>query len=506
MFQKIGNYLLDHGPTITPLMYELENIVNTKLSSLITDIFSINNHIPVNPLLKKHQRLDLDANSSIIFNPLTNKYTYITAAPAIKNLVISGGGAKGVILPGVFKAFEDHKIDGNISFRNQIDNVSGSSVGALSASLLAVGMTAQDLIDATRPIEFKNLLGSGLGPVFKDGNPLIEFNQVHTQKSVLENLKKIFSNDDIENISIEMIVEQLKNKAPHQANAIANNIEQILKKICREEPFSLTFEMLENLHILEPKIFKSLTVTATCCENGTTFYFDALKTPHLDISIACRASASLPVILNPVTIKKELLSPGYDDILSDKAHLTFSDGGYFDNIPVKSMQEKQGEKIRGENGQNLQTLALVFDASEPSENAQSPFFEAHQRKHTLYDSTNLMDRLVTDVFARILGGINTTESCSLAKEEGLEEIRENYAQRSIPLRISLSTMDFEKAKIFEDEFIEQGYSQGRDYLALHQDELIARTFDNFDELLENIPNESQAQMTAQLHDFRKRCV
>jgi hypothetical protein len=168
MFQKIGNYLLDHGPTIAPLLDELENVVNSKLKSIITNLFPLNNPVPVITSLKEYQRLDLDEKSSIIYNPQTSKYTYIAPAPSIKNLVISGGGAKGVILPGVFKAFEDHKMENGISFREQLDNVSGSSVGALSASLLAVGMPAKSLIHATKPIEFKKLLGSGLGPVYKD--------------------------------------------------------------------------------------------------------------------------------------------------------------------------------------------------------------------------------------------------------------------------------------------------------------------------------------------------
>lgn len=496
MIQKLGNYLLDHGLTINPLVDELQSAVNSKLKSLISDLFTPNNPAPVSTALKIYQRLDLDPKSSILFNPQTNKYTYIAPAAPIKNLVISGGGAKGVILPGVFKAFEEHKTEDGISFREQLDNVSGSSVGALSACLFAAGMPAQSLIDATKPVEFKNLLGSGLGPICKDGIPLMEFCQDHLQISILENLEKIFS-CPLEKITRAMILERLKVKD----QTLADPIEQILNEMKSGYPFSLTFIKLENLHKLEPKIFKSLTVTATCCENGQTFYFDAEKTPDLDISIACRASASLPIVLNPVVIKREFLSPGYDKILPEKERLTFSDGGYFDNVPVKSMQDKQSTKNRGENGQNLQTLVLVFDDSEQTENVQSPFLEAHQKKHTLYDSTNLMDRLVTDVFAKVLGGINTNEKYSLVKEKGLEEIRENYTQRTIPLHVSLSTMDFEMAKLLEDDYIEKGYSQGREYLALHQDELIARSFDHFEELLEYIPEDVQQKMAEQLLQF-----
>ncbi|MBA2369652.1 MAG: hypothetical protein H0V82_11595 [Candidatus Protochlamydia sp.] len=101
------------------------------------------------------------------------------------------------------------------------------------------------------------------------------------------------------------------------------------------------------------------------------------NTPHLDISIACRASASFPIILTPTVIKKEFLSPKYLGKLPDNDALTFSDGGYFDKIPVNSMQDKQGIKNRGQNNQNLQTLALVFD--DYKEAVQSPFFEAHQK-------------------------------------------------------------------------------------------------------------------------------
>ena len=167
------------------------------------------------------------------------------------------------------------------------------------------------------------------------------------------------------------------------------NLDQVIETIMsllvelgkkKPEDVCITFSMLQSLRALDPKTFKDLTVTATCRENGKVFYFDATTTPDLDIAIACRASASLPVILSSVKIEKKYLT-NYEDVPENG--LSFVDGGYLDNIPVSAMQDKQGvenENNKGEQGQNLQTLVLVFDGGKRAENEQSPFLESQSEK------------------------------------------------------------------------------------------------------------------------------
>ena len=55
----------------------------------------------------------------------------------IKNLVFSGGGAKGATYPGAYEALCEEKIMPNIK------NISGSSAGAITAALIATGATSE---------------------------------------------------------------------------------------------------------------------------------------------------------------------------------------------------------------------------------------------------------------------------------------------------------------------------------------------------------------------------
>ena len=80
-----------------------------------------------------HSQLDLDASHTVIFHQKKNKFVYISPAPPVESLVISGGGAKGIGLPGVIQAMEEYKVD-DLTYRDRLVHVVGSSIGAISAS------------------------------------------------------------------------------------------------------------------------------------------------------------------------------------------------------------------------------------------------------------------------------------------------------------------------------------------------------------------------------------
>lgn len=70
------------------------------------------------------------------------------------HLVLSGGGAKGIAFPGAVQALEDaKKLQG-------VKVISGSSAGAISATLLASGMDAKAFGALSNNIDLPNLLNS----------------------------------------------------------------------------------------------------------------------------------------------------------------------------------------------------------------------------------------------------------------------------------------------------------------------------------------------------------
>lgn len=472
-------------------------------------------------------KVSINETDSIIFNDRTKKFVYVSKAPPIKNLVISGGGARGVILPGVFAAMEHHKIKSescckeedsedldDLTFLEQLDNIAGSSIGALTASLLAVGMPISALTSALSEIEFDGLLGEGgYGPVLKDGKPLVTFVRTHQHQTCTDYLKTLFNEHDLNRVNQEQIEKCVREKLhsygsnfeQEKINKINDTLRNLLDRVKENDPtnFSMTFSMLNSLHELDPKAFKNLTVTAMCNELGQTFYFDADCTPNLDIALASRASASLPIFLTPIVLDRDSLSPGYTQYFDENQTnvFTFSDGGYYENTPLRPMEKKQGHGLenKGLDGQNLQTLALVFDKMRKNK-AQSVFFEHQTREHEIYNSNNTVDWFVRDVVATKLAGIQATQRHTVMTEHHLEEIRQKYAHRTIPLSIPIGIADFKNAKKHEHAFFEKGYELCEEFLDNHSSELIYRTFENLDDLLQVLRPVSQ-EKRAEIFQF-----
>ncbi len=445
---------------------------------------------------RKNPTFKIGCSEYIIFNRDEGKYVFCTKAPPIKNLVISGGGAKGVILFGVLKAFEDHKVSG-LSFREQLDNIAGSSVGAITASLFASGMTADVLAESSKNEDFTKLLGTGYGPINKDGKPLVNYLRQSMKEAIRDRLELQFG--DLSNVEVEA------NDILAENEADIENIKKVMEFINSkdDQEMEITFAMLRSLHHMDPHGFKDLTVTATCREAGQIFYCDADKTPNLDIPTACRASGSLPILLSPVYIDRKSLLPGYpcEDIRG--THLSFVDGGYLDNIPVSTMEGKQEESItnRGDVGQNLQTLALVFDHTREDEESQSLFHEVETEENILFQ-TSKISRFIFNKIISTVCKINTMDSYTHETNKRLEEIRLDYTHRSIPLLINLGTVEFEKAKEHEDEYISSGYDQATEYLENHKNEGMFITFDSWKDLMEKVPASVKDEINNQIAQNR----
>jgi Predicted esterase of the alpha-beta hydrolase superfamily len=86
------------------------------------------------------------------YNP---KFTKINAEEKItapENLVFSGGGIKGIAYVGVIKALEEKQL-----FKN-IKRFAGASAGAITAALLAIGMSGDELDKQMSNVDFSTFL------------------------------------------------------------------------------------------------------------------------------------------------------------------------------------------------------------------------------------------------------------------------------------------------------------------------------------------------------------
>lgn len=263
----------------------------------------------------------------------------------IERVVCSGGGAKGVVYPGSYKAMVDTGV-----FKN-VKELSGASAGSITAALMAFGMSPDELRELLLKTHFPDLLGERIGQIFgenekgvafltKDGNPLLDYIRTNIVNTVRARLSA-------------------KVECPE-------SLAGIYQKLADEAYPKITFHDLELLTNAFPDDFKQLVIPAVKFPNGEIQIFNSRLTPDVEVALASRASSSIPVILKPVKI-----------VINGEEH-TFVDGGVIDNLPTDFFDvDENGEFIK--NTKPNQTLVFAF--GEGLENEDNQIFQALYGRH-----------------------------------------------------------------------------------------------------------------------------
>src|SRR5579885_2917171 len=463
-------------------------------------------------------QVDVDTDTALIETTFANnqkKYVYISSAPPIENVVFSGGGAKGAVYPGVIKALEGQKIK----------HVAGSSIGAITAALYAAGITGDTFKKITKEQNFAELLGSG--HLQKTGEPILAFLRKHIAISLLTTLQRgdrqemtaVYQHlsDNDKSIIHHLLGDPDKTKG---LDALLDELPNTLKLLAENqiEISDISFKALNTLRQFNQVTgidgaFKSLSVTSVNRETGELYILNNENTENLEIALACRASASLPVLLAPVAIKKEVLG-----IYAERGDGVFVDGGLLDNIPVSTVDSRQEKELGmnlGEQGQNLQTLAFIFDETTKTPYAELPQPSASQEAraqvsrettppapetyqspylgYTAFDdhdfyAPNLFERIYRNLLPRVLAKVKTPVKNTEAKARGLKQIATDFGQRNVPLFVGgISSQSFGKAQEMADELMAKSEAQTREYLEIHKEEAISLSSDNPVSLLLMIP-------------------
>lgn len=394
-----------------------------------------------NPSASRNEKL-------FLFKDQHDCVVQIKTSPQIENLVLSGGGVRGLIDIGAIKALEEYGL------LNQISNIAGTSIGALIGTAISFGMNSHELASLMENLDFKSLLGSKTGRFIKrDGAPLFLFADIFIKKAIHNYF--------------------LKNTDPEKQNKCRS----ILNKLSNSK--EITFQDLERLRIMDSHVFKTLHIKSYCIEKKQSVTFNSKSTPDLGIATACRASASLPVELKHTKIQCDLVRNLFQ-VDPTKETYSFADGGMNDNIPTDVFEEDVS-KIEGEFDQNLKTLSFVFDDSaDPSERS---FFDTIHVNSTKIMHMGKARRFIANAAIR-LDGIKLKEKYTTAKSKGLDDIRERYPFLSVPFKSRhIKANDYKKAKEQFHDLIHAGY----DTLSSHIEgyfgsDLISQYHKTFDSL------------------------
>jgi len=203
--------------------------------------------------------------------------------------------------------------------------------------------------------------------------------------------------------------------------------------------------------MVDPIKFKDLVITATNRETGELTIFDARKTPDIEIALACRASASIPLVFEPVTING----------------VQYVDGGYRDNIPLSHFQggkQQQDDEIRDiSNSPNQvksakkqgRTLALAFGSDSIDDTANVAIYSAREK---IYDPGAIV-KFLMDVVFKVLSGVGGKFAYSAEENKTYEGLRENALNTVVLDTKGVSTLSFEAAQEKAEYLHIKGYIQ-----------------------------------------------
>lgn len=413
-----------------------------------------------------------------------------------KYVVFSGGGAKGAGYSGVYEGLNESKvIEG-------VEAVAGSSAGAIAAAVTAFGIAPKEYEAISKNTNFKDLLGTqgfSIGPVplSKDGTPLYELVDKTIRKGAYNFLKgKNFvelATERHERISEELreldrkrqdllnTIETLKQQDDNNSQQIADINENIRGLDFQEQNFKkqsmkiqaiiesngkefieltdkcqkggeLLFKDLELLRLLDPVQFKDLLITAVRRDDSTLQIFSAENTPDVPIARACHASASLPLVFQPVKIDG----------------VEYVDGGYRDNTPIGYFPENDSkvdvaEELDGFENVSLakkqgRVLALAF-GSGMDDSANIAIYSAKN-----FEGPNVLVKFLLDVVYKMLAKVGGNFIYTKTNEKTFDDLRENALNTVTLDTQGISTLSFDDAEKYASYLHIKGCFQTLEYL------------------------------------------
>ncbi len=331
----------------------------------------------------------------------------VREAPAVRTLVLPGGGAKGVSYVGLMRVMKE---DGAFA---GVERLAGSSAGALAATVMAFtddDKSMQDMLADELPtlldtraelrttypgLSFHNTMSTGARAIWKMvGKPLGEANGlVRKLDEITGNAAKEFLDQAFDSKAADEEPGESKaadskvadGKSESKASALGlsrriatyaqrhgldiGDVNQRFATLRQAPDFDsdrtggmITFRDAALLQHLAPDRFRTVEVTAYAPETGDIHYFNAESTPDMPLAYATRASMSHPLLATGVQI---------DD------GPVLIDGGLRTNMPSEvvvdaDMDRAMGEPSAADEKTRAQTVVLQFDNTVPKDPATPP--------------------------------------------------------------------------------------------------------------------------------------
>ena len=253
-------------------------------------------------------------------------FPFFTAAqvkPVYKNLALEGGGLRGIAYAGAFKALEE-----NGTMQN-IENVAGSSAGAIAGLMLSIGYNADEIDSILMSQKFQK---------FNDG----KWGLVGKYKRIKRNFG-IYRGDRYEDWLREMLFLKTGNA-------------------------DLNFLQLHQMK-MQNKKYKDLFCTGTNISKQRLEVFSYKNTPSLSVATAVRISGGVPLYFTPIALNDSMQKIKQGDTAYYINY--YVDGGMLCNYPISMFDScKHGDMplLCNDLLLNHETLGIKLERKEQIDN------------------------------------------------------------------------------------------------------------------------------------------
>lgn len=207
------------------------------------------------------------------------KYNY-------KNLVLEGGGVRGLAYAGVFKVLEEKGI------LHEVEKIGGSSAGAIAGMLVSIGYNAAEIDSIMMKLPLQK---------FNDGYGGLVGKYARFKKNY-----GLYKGEKFEQWLNDMVAYKTGNP-------------------------QFTFMQLHELHI-KNILYKDLYCTGTNLSKQQLEIFSFETTPSMPIALAARISAGIPLYFEPIALDNQLKKVKKPDTSSFINY--YVDGGMLCNYPI----------------------------------------------------------------------------------------------------------------------------------------------------------------------------
>ena len=203
-----------------------------------------------------------------------------------KNLALEGGGLRGIAYAGAFKALEEN------GTMPQIENVAGSSAGAIAGLMVSIGYKADEIDSILMSLKFQK---------FNDGKGGLLGKYKRIKKKF-----GVYKGDKYEQWLREMLMKKTGNA-------------------------DLTFMQLHQLKLNNTNC-KDLFCTGTNISKQRLEVFSYKSTPTFSVATAVRISGGVPLYFTPIALNDSLQKIKTGDTSSYINY--YVDGGMLCNYPI----------------------------------------------------------------------------------------------------------------------------------------------------------------------------